>query len=89
MDLETLRTRQEPLKQQYRESPETGPHSDCHRDLDQANLAINVPTHTGVARAGLHLAAGGDSTIASPATCYSKLSSAVPGDLRRFRSRWE
>ena len=65
MDLETLRTRQEPLKQQYRESPETGIHTmTVTGSLDQANLAINVPTHTGVAQAGLHAAAGGDGTMA-------------------------
>ena len=80
MDLETLRTRQEPLKQQYRESPETGIHTmTVTGSLDQANLAINVPTHTGVAQAGLHAAAGVTARWPAPATCYSKLLSAVPG----------
>ena len=65
MDLETLRTRQEPLKQQYREKPETGVYTmTVTGTLDPANVAINVPTHTGVVQAGLHAAAGGDGTMA-------------------------
>ena len=65
MDLETLRNRQAPLKQQYTENPSSGILTmRVSGEIDQANVAINVPTHAGSVHAGLHEAAGGDGSMA-------------------------
>jgi uncharacterized OsmC-like protein len=65
MDLETLRNRQAPLKQKYKESPESGVLTmKVLGRIDQPEIAINIPTHTGSVQAGLHQAAGGDGTMA-------------------------
>ena len=65
MDLETLRNRQAPLKQKYCEHPESGILTmKVLGHINQSEIAINVPTHTGTVQAGLHQAAGGDGTMA-------------------------
>ena len=65
MDLETLRNRQAPLKQQYKDSPESGILTmKVLGQINQSEIAITIPTHTGTVQAGLHQAAGGDGTMA-------------------------
>lgn len=65
MDLETLRNRQAPLKQQYTETPTSGILTmRVSGEINQTNIAIKVPTHAGPVQAGLHKAAGGDGTMA-------------------------
>ena len=54
MDLETLRNRQAPLKQKYKESPESGVLTmKVLGRIEQPDIAINIPTHTGSVQAGL------------------------------------
>jgi uncharacterized OsmC-like protein len=65
MDLETLRNRQAPLKQQYTDDPNSGIHMmRVSGVVQQSDLAIELPTHAGSIQAGLHPAAGGDGTMA-------------------------
>tara|TARA_B100000945_G_scaffold319409_1_gene326548 strand:- start:2155 stop:2715 length:561 start_codon:yes stop_codon:yes gene_type:complete len=65
MDLETLRNRQAPLKQQYADDPASGVITmTVTGQIDQTGLAIDVPTHSGTIKAGLHQAAGGDGATA-------------------------
>ncbi|WP_329045423.1 OsmC family protein [Amycolatopsis sp. NBC_01488] len=65
MDAETLRATQTPLKEQYRERPETALVT-LHADAELAALGISCKVETGraVVEAGLHPATGGDGTLA-------------------------
>jgi uncharacterized OsmC-like protein len=65
MDAETLRATQTPLKEQYRERPETALvtlHADAR--LDGLGISCKVETGRAVVEAGLHPATGGDGSLA-------------------------
>lgn len=65
MDAETLRATQGPLKDQYRERPESALvtlHADA--ELDGLGISCKVDTGRAVVEAGLHPATGGDGTLA-------------------------
>ncbi|MET8849150.1 OsmC family protein [Amycolatopsis sp. NPDC004625] len=65
MDAETLRATQGPLKDQYRERPESALvtlHADA--ELDGLGISCKVETGRAVVEAGLHPATGGDGTLA-------------------------
>lgn len=65
MNREKLRQRQAPLKEQYTANPAAGILTmKVTGEIDQAGIAIDIPTHAGPAKAGLHPAAGGDGTMA-------------------------
>ncbi|HET6182904.1 MAG TPA: OsmC family protein [Acetobacteraceae bacterium] len=68
MDAAALRALQAPLKQQYREHPETAgvpARAECR--LDMADIACTVPTWGGEVKAGLHKAGGGSGALACSA----------------------
>src|ERR1051325_7172404 len=65
MDTEELRATQAPLKEQYRERPETALitlHADA--ELDGLGISCKVETGRAIVEAGLHPATGGDGTLA-------------------------
>ncbi|MEU7785718.1 OsmC family protein [Amycolatopsis sp. NPDC049159] len=65
MDTEELRATQAPLKDKYRESPESAVvtlHADA--ELDGLGISCKVETGRAVVEAGLHPATGGDGTLA-------------------------
>src|SRR3954468_8999630 len=65
MDTEELRATQAPLKDQYREAPESALvtlHADA--ELDGLGISCKVETGRAVVEAGLHPATGGDGTLA-------------------------
>ncbi|HEY3471446.1 MAG TPA: OsmC family protein [Amycolatopsis sp.] len=65
MDTEQLRATQAPLKDQYRERPESALitlHADA--ELDGLGISCKVETGRAVVEAGLHPATGGDGTLA-------------------------
>ncbi|MEU5266006.1 OsmC family protein [Amycolatopsis sp. NPDC021455] len=65
MDAEELRAVQTPLKEQYRERPESALvtlHADA--TLDGLGISCKVETGRAVVEAGLHPATGGDDTLA-------------------------
>lgn len=67
MDRETLRALQAPLKQKYRDTPDSGRvQARAVAHLDAAG-ACTVRTWAGDAKAGLHPATGGDGTMACAA----------------------
>ena len=68
MNAEDLRTLQAPLKQGYRDHPETAripAHAEAILSLD--SIACTIPTAAGPVTAGLHQAAGGTGTQACSA----------------------
>ncbi|WP_284742584.1 OsmC family protein [Amycolatopsis sp. RTGN1] len=65
MDTEELRATQAPLKDKYRETPESALvtlHADA--ELDGLGISCKVETGRAVVEAGLHPATGGDGTLA-------------------------
>ncbi|MBE1493012.1 putative OsmC-like protein [Amycolatopsis lexingtonensis] len=65
MDTEELRATQAPLKDKYRENPESAVvtlHADA--ELDGLGISCKVETGRAVVEAGLHPATGGDGTLA-------------------------
>ncbi|GAB3149623.1 OsmC family protein [Amycolatopsis stemonae] len=65
MDTEELRATQAPLKDKYREQPESALvtlHADA--ELDGLGISCKVETGRAVVEAGLHPATGGDGTLA-------------------------
>ncbi|WP_086841293.1 OsmC family protein [Amycolatopsis kentuckyensis] len=65
MDTEELRATQAPLKDKYREQPETALvtlHADA--ELDGLGISCKVETGRAIVEAGLHPATGGDGTLA-------------------------
>jgi uncharacterized OsmC-like protein len=65
MDTEELRATQAPLKDKYRETPESALvtlHADA--ELDGLGISCKVETGRAVIEAGLHPATGGDGTLA-------------------------
>ncbi|EOD64217.1 OsmC family protein [Amycolatopsis vancoresmycina] len=65
MDTEELRATQAPLKDKYREHPESALvtlHADA--ELDGLGISCKVETGRAVVEAGLHPATGGDGTLA-------------------------
>ncbi|WP_370965249.1 OsmC family protein [Amycolatopsis sp. cg9] len=65
MDTEELRATQAPLKDKYREDPESAVvtlHADA--ELDGLGISCKVETGRAVVEAGLHPATGGDGTLA-------------------------
>ena len=68
MDAAELRALQAPIKQRYREHPETArvpARAECR--LDRDDIACTVPTSAGEVAAGLHQAAGGTGELACSA----------------------
>ena len=65
MDREQLRAAQRPLKERYREAPESALVT-LHADgaLDDQEVACSVETGRALVRAGLHPATGGSGTLA-------------------------
>jgi uncharacterized OsmC-like protein len=60
MDADTLRAAQAPLKQQYRDQPETAVITlTAEGDVDDAGIACKVATGRALVTAGLHPATGG------------------------------
>ena len=68
MDASELRALQAPLKQRYREAPESAliP-ARAEGVLDGAEIACRIPARGGETTAGLHLAAGGTGALACSA----------------------
>lgn len=65
MNADELRALQAPIKQRYKEDPETASVTmQAVGRLDQPDVACHVETFTGSARAGLHPAAGGSTDFA-------------------------
>ncbi|MEV7043139.1 OsmC family protein [Amycolatopsis sp. NPDC051061] len=65
MDTDELRATQTPLKEQYRERPESAVvtlHADA--ELDGLGISCKVETGRAIVEAGLHPATGGDGTLA-------------------------
>jgi uncharacterized OsmC-like protein len=65
MDTEELRATQAPLKDKYRENPESALitlHADA--ELDGLGISCKVETGRAIVEAGLHPATGGDGTLA-------------------------
>ena len=65
MDTEELRATQAPLKDKYREQPESALvtlHADA--ELDGLGISCKVETGRAIVEAGLHPATGGDGTLA-------------------------
>ncbi|MEU0532057.1 OsmC family protein [Amycolatopsis tolypomycina] len=65
MDTEELRATQAPLKEKYREQPESALvtlHADA--ELDGLGISCKVETGRAIVEAGLHPATGGDGTLA-------------------------
>ncbi len=69
MKAEALRALQTPLKNLYREQPETAFQTlEAHGSIDLETVSCRVETHAGVVEAGLHPAAGGSDRWACSAT---------------------
>ena len=65
MDREQLRAAQRPLKERYREAPETALATlRANGSLDDQEVACSVETGRELVRAGLHPATGGSGTLA-------------------------
>src|SRR5208282_1987612 len=65
MDLAELRAVQQPLKDAYREHPDTAVVTlRAHGQLDEQAISCSVATGQALAVAGLHPAAGGDGSLA-------------------------
>ncbi|WP_455373234.1 OsmC family protein [Limibacillus halophilus] len=65
MNADELRALQAPIKQRYKEDPDTASVTmQAVGRLDQPDVACHVETFTGSARAGLHPAAGGSTDFA-------------------------
>lgn len=65
MDREQLRAAQRPLKERYREAPETALVTlHANGSLDDQEVACSVETGRALVRAGLHPATGGSGTLA-------------------------
>lgn len=65
MNAEELKTAQTPLKDRYRNEPDSALLTMSARGtLDSNAVVCNVKTHVGTANAGLHPAAGGDGSFA-------------------------
>jgi uncharacterized OsmC-like protein len=68
MNADELRATQAPLKQRYRDQPETGRvTSRAEGSLDPNDIAINVDAWHGTVVAGLHKAGGGSGKLACSA----------------------
>jgi uncharacterized OsmC-like protein len=68
MNAEQLRALQAPLKQQYREQPETAlVRARAEAWLDPDNIACAIPSWHGETKAGLHKATGGSGDLACSA----------------------
>jgi uncharacterized OsmC-like protein len=68
MNAEELRAKQAPLKQRYRESPDTARvPARAEARLDLADVACAVPGWHGETKAGLHAATGGTGELACSA----------------------
>jgi uncharacterized OsmC-like protein len=68
MNAEELRAAQAPLKQRYRDAPETAQVlARAEATLDPADIACGVAGWHGEVRAGLHPATGGDGSLACSA----------------------
>ena len=64
-DAVALRALQAPLKEQYRDKPETALITlHASGDLDELGIACNVETGQAIVAAGLHPATGGDGSLA-------------------------
>jgi uncharacterized OsmC-like protein len=80
MDAKELRALQAPLKQKYREKPETAripAHAEARLDPDR--LACHVQARGGETAAGLHPAAGGDGSLACSADMLLEALAACAG----------
>src|SRR3954470_21794102 len=65
MDAAALRALQAPLKQQYRDDPESArAHLHAEADFSDAGITCTVQTWAGPARAGCHPSTGGDGSDA-------------------------
>src|SRR3954464_10378768 len=65
MDAAALRALQAPLKQQYRDDPESArAHLHAEADFSDAGITCTVQTWAGPARAGVHPSTGGDGSDA-------------------------
>jgi uncharacterized OsmC-like protein len=65
MDAETLKERQRPLKQRYRDDPESGRLTlKAAADLSATDVSCSVDIGRAIVEAGLHPATGGDGTFA-------------------------
>lgn len=65
MDAQALRDLQAPLKQQYRDAPESACVTfQATGSVEMDEIGCSVPGHAGTARAGLHAAAGGNGSLA-------------------------
>ncbi|MBT3891338.1 MAG: OsmC family protein [Planctomycetaceae bacterium] len=65
MTPESIREKQNKLKEQYRGQPETAVHTmSVTGVVSQSTYTIKLPTHAGDVEAGLHQAAGGSGTHA-------------------------
>src|SRR3954465_8421508 len=65
MDAAALRALQAPLKQQYRDDPESArAHLHAEADFSDAGITCTVQTWAGPARAGFHPSTGGDGSDA-------------------------
>lgn len=65
MDAETLRARQAPLKERFREDPSSAVVTLCASGtLSALDVACNVATGRALVQAGLHPMTGGDGTLA-------------------------
>jgi uncharacterized OsmC-like protein len=65
MDATALRALQAPLKQQYRDDPESArAHLHAEADFSDAGITCTVQTWAGPARAGFHPSTGGDGSDA-------------------------
>ncbi|MBN9508054.1 MAG: OsmC family protein [Alphaproteobacteria bacterium] len=68
MDAEALRAVQAPLKNRYREDPDTARiTARAEARLDRTDVAVTIPAWHGATVAGLHPAAGGDGSQACSA----------------------
>jgi len=68
MNAEQLRAAQAPIKQRYRESPDTArvpARAECRLDPD--DIACSIPSWPGETKAGLHAATGGSGELACSA----------------------
>jgi len=80
MDSATLRALQAPLKQAYRDAPESARiTSRAEAELDVAAIACRVHTPAGTVVAGLHPAAGGDGSAACSADMLMEALAACTG----------
>jgi uncharacterized OsmC-like protein len=102
MDGDSLRALQAPLKQQYREQPESAIVTlTAEGDIDDAGIACKVETGRALVTAGLHPATGGsgleacsgdmllEALVACAGVTLKAVATAIDVDLRSARVRAE